>query len=96
MTPAKRRPATPASQGPTRTAPDVPIVAPDGPRAETDDGAQLLGPEGEPIAQEALTADARRNAAPPTETGQVDAEDRATTQSPGRPLALYPLPVWPD
>ncbi len=98
MTPAKRRPATPASQGPTRTAPDVPVVADRAPvpPAETKDSSELLGPDGEPIAEEALTGDASGDSAPPTETGQVDAEDRATTQSPGRPLSLYPLPVWPD
>ena len=95
MTPDKRRPATPASQGPARTAPDVPVVA-DRPSAQTKDGTQLLGPDGEPIAEEALTGDASGDSTVPTETGQVDAEDRATTQSPGRPLALYPLPVWPD
>ncbi len=67
-------------------APDVPIVAPDAPRPETNDGAQLLGPEGDPIA----------DSAPPAETGQADAEDRATTQSPGRARTFYPLPVWPD
>ncbi len=88
MTPAKRRPATPASQGPTRTAPDVPIVAAPRPvpPAEAKDGTQLLGPEGEPIV----------DSAPPTETGQVDAEDRATTRSPARAGTYYPLPVWPD
>ena len=130
MTPAKRRPATPASQGPTRVAPDVPTVAdpppvpppptpggvrapdvptapPDAPvpdvlvtapvpPAETEDSTELLGPDGEPVAQEAPTADARGDSAPPPETGQVEPEDRAKTQSPGRPLALYPLPVWPD
>ena len=129
MTPAKRRPATPASQGPTRTAPDVPTVAdpppvpppptpggvrapdvptapPDAPvpdelvttvpPAETKDGTELLGPDGEPIAEEVPTGDASRDSAPPTETGQVDADDGATTPSPGRPLDLYPLPVWPD
>jgi len=98
MTPAKRRPATPASQGPTRTAPDVPIVAnrPPVPRAKKKDGAQLLGPEGEPIAQDAPKGDAGGDSAPPTQTGRLDAEDRATTHSPRRPLALYPLPVWPD
>jgi hypothetical protein len=84
MTPAKRRPATPASQGPTRTAPDVPIVADPRP-ANTNDGTQLLGPEGEPVA----------DSAPPTETGQVDAEARAT-RSRGRSGTFYPLPVWPD
>ncbi len=96
MTPAKRRPATPASQGPTRTAPDVPIVAPDGDRAETNDGAQLLGPEGEPITQDAPGRDAGSDSARPKEAGQVDTEDRATTQSARRPVSLYPLPVWPD
>jgi len=94
MTPAKRRTATPASQGPTRTAPDVPIVAApkSAPPAEPKDGTQLLGPEGEPIAQ----GDAGGDSAPPTETGRVDSEDRATTQSQRRPGGLYPLPVWPD
>lgn len=98
MTPAKRRPATPASQGPTRTAPDVPIVTDQTPvpPAETKEGTQLLGPEGEPVAEEARTGDATGDSAPPTETRPVDPKDRATTQSPRRPLALYPLPVWPD
>ena len=96
MTPAKRRPAAPASQGPTRTAPDVPIIAPDGPGPETKDGAELLGPEGEPLAQEASPAGARRRSAPPMETKQAEPEVRATKQSPARPLSLYPLPVWPD
>jgi hypothetical protein len=98
MTPAKRRPATPASQGPTRTAPDVPIVA--GPKpappAKTKDGTQLLGPEGQPLAQEASTGDASGDSAPPTKTGQVAPEDAAPSQSRRRPGGLYPLPVWPD
>jgi hypothetical protein len=104
MTPAKRRPATPAapatpaSQGPSRTAPDVPIVANPPPvsPAKEKEGTQLLGPEGEPIAQEAPRRDAGAYSAPPTQTGHVHADDRATTQSRRRPLALYPLPVWPD
>ena len=98
MTPAKRRPATPASQGPTRTAPDVPIVADPtpAPPAKRKDGTQLLGPEGEPIDQEPARRDAReRNMAPPKEAGQVKREDRATTPR-RRPGGLYPLPVWPD
>jgi hypothetical protein len=97
MTPAKRRPATPASQGPTRTAPDVPIVAAPkpAPPATTTDGTQLLGPEGEPIAQEARTPDAGGPSSPPAETGQSNPDDRAT-QSRRRPGGLYPLPVWPD
>ncbi|GAC1320368.1 MAG: hypothetical protein NVSMB12_20070 [Acidimicrobiales bacterium] len=96
MTPAKR-PATPASQGPTRTAPDVPIVArpKPAPLAKTKDSAELLGPDGKP-AQEAATRDASGDLAPPTETGQVDPEPRAKTQSQRRPGGLYPLPVWPD
>ena len=106
MTPAKRRPATPASQGPTRArVPDVPTAPPDAPvpgervtvpapPAATKDGV-LLGPEGEPIDQEAPRGDAGRDSAPPTKTGRVDAEDRAT-QSQRRPGGLYPLPVWPD
>ena len=98
MTPAKRRPATPGSQGPARTAPDVPIVAnpPPVPPAKTKDDTQLLGPEGEPTPRKASKGDAGGDSAPQTRTGQVDDEDRATTQSPRRPLALYPLPVWPD
>jgi hypothetical protein len=97
MTPAKRRQVTPASQGPTRTAPDVPIVADPTPvsPAEANDGSQLLGPEGEPLAQDASTGDGRGDSPPPTNTGQVDPEDRAT-QSRRRPGGLYPLPVWPD
>ncbi len=95
MTPAKRRPATPASQGPTRTAPDVPIVA-NPPPGKTKDGAQLLGPEGDPIVNKAHRREARGDSAPQTETGQADPEVRPTTQSRRRPLSLYPLPVWPD
>lgn len=98
MSPDKRRPATPASEGPSRTAPDVPVVAnpPTVPPSETKDGTQLLAPEGEPIAQEAPARRARGDSARPTETGHVDAEAAARTQSPRRPLSLYPLPVWPD
>jgi len=97
MTPTRRRADTPASQGPARMAPDVPIVAPV-PRksdAETNDGTQLLGPEGEPITQDAPERGVGRDATPPREAEQVDA-DRATTQSARRPGGLYPLPVWPD
>ena len=80
MTPDKRRPATPASQGPTRVAPDVPIA-----------------PSDAPVSDRLVTAPAPvGKKAPPTETGQVRSEDRAKTQSQRRPLALYPLPVWPD
>ena len=94
MTPAKGA-ATPASQGPKRPrVPDVP-TAPPVRGAKTKDGAQLLGPEGEPIAQEAATRDAGKDPVPPTQTGQVDAEARAT-QARRRPGGLYPLPVWPD
>jgi len=98
MTPAKRRPATPASQGPTRTAPNVPVGANPAPvaPAKTKDGAQLLGPEGDPIVDEAPRGDARGDSAPQTETGHAEPEVRATTQSRRRPLSLYPLPVWPD
>ena len=126
MTPAKRRPATPASQKPKRAAPapEVPTVAdppptrggvlPDVPTAPsaapvpdervtapapsvaTKDSTELLGPDGEPIAQEAPAGDAGGGSAPPTKTGQAAREDRATTQSPPRSRALYPLPVWPD
>ena len=88
MTPAKRRPVSPASQGPARTAPDVPVVADPRPGspAKTDDAAQLLGPEGEPVA----------DSSPPAEAGPADAEDRATTRSRERSRTYYPLPVWPD
>jgi len=96
MTPAKRRPATPASQGPTRTAPDVPIAPPDAPVPDELMTALVLPAEKKDSTQEAARGDAGGDSAPPTQTGQADAEDQATTQSPGRPLALYPLPVWPD
>jgi hypothetical protein len=97
MTPAKRRAATPVSQGPTRTAPDVPRVANPSPvrGAKTKDDTQLLGPEGEPITEEAATGDAGGDSAAPSQTGQADPEARAT-QSRRRPAGLYPLPVWPD
>jgi hypothetical protein len=97
MTPARRRTATPASQGPTRTAPDVPIVADPTPDpAETKDSTQLLGPEGGPLAQKASSKDARGDSAPSTETKTTDSEDRPAAPSRRRPLSLYPLPVWPD
>lgn len=109
MTPAKRRPATPASRKPTRVAPapKVPTAPPDAPvpdelvtapvpPAETNDSTQLLGPDGVPVAPEALSGDAGGDSAPPTETGQAAPEDRATTQTPGRPRALHPQRVWPD
>ena len=79
MTPAKRRPAAPASQGPTRTAPDVPAAPPDVPvpdelvttvpPVETKDDTELLGPDGEPIVEEPPTGDASGDSAPPPETG---------------------------
>jgi hypothetical protein len=95
MTPDKRQPANPASPAPKRPrVPDVP-TAPPVRGAKTKVGAQLLGPEGEPIAQEAATRDAGGDTAPATETGQVESEARAT-QSRRRPGGLYPLPVWPD
>ena len=108
MTPAKRSPATPASQGPARAAPapEVPIVAdppvPDDlviapvPPAETEDAANLLGPDGEPITEEAPTADAGGKSAPPSERAPVDRVDPATTQSPRRSRALHPERIWPD
>jgi hypothetical protein len=95
MTPDKRQPAAPASQGPKRPrVPDVP-TAPPVRNAKTKAGAQLLGPEGEPIAQEAATRDAGGDSAPPAPTLQVDPEARGT-QARRRPGGLYPLPVWPD
>jgi hypothetical protein len=94
MTPAKG-PAMPASQGPKRPrVPDVP-TAPPVRSAKTKDDIQLLGPEGEPIAQEAASGDAGGDSAPPKQTGQADPEARAT-QARRRPGGLYPLPVWPD
>lgn len=88
MTPTKRR-ATPASQGPARVAPDVPIVADPAAASpsQTSDDAQLLGPEGEPLGPD--------DAAPPT-VGPAVSADRAPTQARRRPGGLYPLPVWPD
>ena len=95
MTPDKRQPVTPASQGTKRPrVPDVP-TAPPVRSAKTKAGAQLLGPEGEPIAQEVGTGDAGGDSAPPRQTGQTDPEARAT-QARRRPGGLYPLPVWPD
>ncbi len=69
---------TPTGQGPTRAA--------------KKDSIQLLGPDGEPIAEEALTGDAGGDSAPSTETGQAAPEG----QSPGRSRALPPERVWPD
>ena len=85
MTPTRRRPATPASQGPTGTAPDVPIVAAPkaAPSAKTKDGTQPVGPA------------AGGDSAPPTLAGQTDPE-APPTQARRRPGGLYPLPVWPD
>jgi len=95
MTPDKRQPATPTSQAPKRPrVPDVP-TAPPVRSAKTKDGAQLLGPEGEPIAHEAATGNAGSDPAPPRQPGQVDPEARAP-QARRRPGGLYPLPVWPD
>lgn len=89
MTPTRRRTTTPATQGPARVAPDVPIVAAPGTGSpsETGDGAQLLRPEGGPLAQD--------DSAPPT-PGHVGSADGAPTQAPRRPRGFYPLPVWPD
>ena len=109
MTPAKRRPATPASQGsksPARDS-DVPTAATDGPvldevviapvpPAATKDGTQLLGPDGVPLTQEAPAGDASGDSANPTDTGQVDPENRTTTQPPGRARSRHPERVWPD
>ena len=97
MTPTRRRPTTPASQGPTRTAPDAPVAANSNPRfpAETMDSAELLGAYGNPAAQKTATRDAGEDSARPKATGQVGPEHRATTQSRRRPRGL-PLPVWPD
>jgi hypothetical protein len=80
MTRARRRQATPVSQGPTATAPDVPVAADPSPvpSAETKDDTQLLDPEGEP-----------------TQAGGGDTEARVA-QARRRPGGLYPLPVWPD
>lgn len=96
MTPAKRRPATPVSEGPTGTAPDVPIVAKRSPvrAAKTKDDTQLLGPEGSPIAQDAATGDAGRDSAPPAQAGEGDPEVRVAPAR--RRPSGYPLPVWPD
>ena len=80
MTPAKRRPAKSASQAP---------------KAAKNDSTQLLGPDGEPIAQEAPPADAGGDSASPTEPGQADPDAQATTQSSGH-RALHPQRVWPD
>jgi hypothetical protein len=98
MTPTKRRAATPAGQGPTRTAPDVPVVADrkPAPSAKTTDSTELLGPDGKPAAQEPATGEASGGAGRPKETGPAGPEGQAKTQSQRRPGGLYPLPVWPD
>jgi hypothetical protein len=93
MTPAKRRRVTPASQGPTRTAPDVPKVAP--PDAPVRDVPS--SPPDAPVADALVTTPVRRaTKTPPTKAEKGAPEDGATTPSPRRPLSLYPLPVWPD
>ena len=87
--------------------PDVPTAPPAAPvpdeRAtasvppeETKDSTQLLGPDGEPIAEEAPAGDADRGSGVPTDAGQAAPEDRPTTKSPGRSRALYAQRVWPD
>ena len=108
MTPAKRRPAAPASQGSKRAvpAPDVPTAPPDAPvvdeiviapeRPAATEDAQLLGPDGEPLTQEAQTRQASGASAPPPETAPVDPEDRAAPQPPGRSRARRTERVWPD
>src|SRR5206468_3096168 len=97
MTPSKRhdRQTTPASQGPTKTAPDVPIVADPPPVAPAPDAA---APDevGAVVLPAKTKGDAGGGSSPPTKTGHVDAADSATTQRPRRPLSLYPLPLWPD
>lgn len=120
MTPAKRRPDTPASQGPKRAAPepevpteadpppvpppltpggvrapDVATPPPDAPVPDVLVIAPAPPEETKDSAQEALTREASGDSAPPTETGQVDPDDQATTQPPRRSRA-HPLPVWPD
>jgi hypothetical protein len=82
MTPARRRPATPSSKGPTKAA--------------TKDSTQLLGPDGAPTNQDAPTKEAGGDSAPPTGTGQVNPQEPATKQSPRPSRGRYPLPVWPD
>ena len=100
MTPARRRPATPAGKGPTRTAPDVPVVAEPTPAPAAPPGGtvpdELLGPDGEPMAQEPAPVDAGEHPPPRTRKGQGDRDNRAAAPSPGRARGSYPLPVWPD
>lgn len=45
---------------------------------------------------EAPKGDAEKDAAPPEETGEADAGDRAAAQPPRRSSALHPERVWPD
>ena len=91
MTPDKRRPAAPASQGPTRVAPDVPIAPSDAPVSDVPPS-----PSEAPVSDRLVTPAPLLKQTPPKETGLVRSEDRAKTQSQRRPLSLYPLPVWPD
>lgn len=92
MTPAKRRPATPASQGPTRAA--TKDSTQEAPTEDASGGS--LGERIEEKVAELLARTEVVDSAPPTETGRVDPEDRATTQSPGRSRVLHAERVWPD
>ena len=87
-TPPPRRGRAPDVPSPPSTAPvsDELVTAPAS-RAATKDSTQLLGPDGEPVAQEAPSEQAGGESAP---------EDRARTQSPGRSPAQYAQRVWPD
>jgi len=90
---------TPAAEAPLDTpVAQAPIDTPTSQRptrAPKKDRAQLLGPDGEPIAEEAPTG-AGGDSAPSTETGQAAPVDRAAPQSPGRSRALHPERIWPD
>ncbi len=85
MTPAKRRPATAASKDASKGAKGAKGASKGRTKAAKKDSTE-----------EAPAGDAGGDPAPQTGTGQVDPEDRATTQPPRRSSALHPERVWPD
>ncbi len=75
---------------------DVPTAPPEAPVPDELVIAPVPPAETKDSTHEAPTEDASGDLAAPTDTGQVDPEDRATTQSPRRSRALFPGRVWPD
>lgn len=89
------RPA-PETEGPTEEELAANEEVLSGVRMEVQgDRLHVAGSDLELTIEAAPTGDAGGDSAPTTETGQVEPEDRATTQSPGRSRA-HPERVWPD